>query len=519
MLPDSDVEDHYNPSVRLVEIERNGSTCGFHLTRGKWDPYPWVSGVDDGSVAAAAGMKPGDCLLEVNGEDIIGHRISEVAEIVRSKPDQVSLLLWNAGIDPQCTPEALCCGPLPNNLQRLSACMSTILAFLECPVCLDTISPPTYQCDNGHLICIRCRTRSERCPVCRLRLSRARSLLSDQVYNALIDTFNLREEADETRAAKIQKIFKSNKKGNVPDIKITHSHTNKFLAKIIGKSSSVDNLTSNKFLSPNISTDENYFNSSHLKTKSLSTNEIFQSASPGVSRSGSISRLSRRERTDQNIISINNSNFNVETSASCHGSLESLDTKSHTPQPKAYNSLGYLKNLPQDEGILFYCPFSNSCTKLVKGNNIFEHFQLNHSDNGPLIQYFSPKFEICSKKLEEENDICYAVTTEGNLFFLKVNSHKSDDTSMYLQDILIWVWYLGNKMSAKDYEFKVEIKSGDSDDVLLSVRSSVFSLGSVTLQEIIELKRGVFLSSKTLQALEFQSKKLTLDIHILKCDS
>lgn len=188
------------------------------------------------------------------------------------------------------------------------------------------------------------------------------------MYNALIDTFNLREEADETRAAKIQKIFKSNKKPNVPDIKVTHSHTNKFLAKIIGKSSSVDNLTCNKFLSPNITTDENYFNSSHLKTKSLSTNEIFQSASPSVSRSGSVSRL-RRERADQNVISINNSNFNVETSASCHGSFESLDTKNSTstPHSKGCNSFGYLKNLPQDEGILFYCPFSNSCTKLVKG--------------------------------------------------------------------------------------------------------------------------------------------------------
>lgn len=184
------------------------------------------------------------------------------------------------------------------------------------------------------------------------------------MYNALIDTFNLREEADETRAVRIQKIFKTNKKENVPDIKITHSHTNKFLAKIIGKSSSVDNLTSNKFLSPNLCMDENYFNSSHLKTKSLSTNEIFQSASPGVSRSGSVSRLSRRERTDQNT---NSNDFNTELSASCHGSLESLSTKNNTTQSKVYNSFGYLKNLPQDEGILFYCPFSNSCTKLVKG--------------------------------------------------------------------------------------------------------------------------------------------------------
>lgn len=35
--------DHYNPSVREVNIPKlaNGS-CGFDLSRSKWDPYPWV---------------------------------------------------------------------------------------------------------------------------------------------------------------------------------------------------------------------------------------------------------------------------------------------------------------------------------------------------------------------------------------------------------------------------------------------------------------------------------------------
>lgn len=35
--------DHYNPYVREVNIPKlaNGS-CGFDLSRSKWDPYPWV---------------------------------------------------------------------------------------------------------------------------------------------------------------------------------------------------------------------------------------------------------------------------------------------------------------------------------------------------------------------------------------------------------------------------------------------------------------------------------------------
>lgn len=41
------------------------SMLGLHLSRAPWDPYPWVSGVQAGSSAAIAGLKVGDCVLEV----------------------------------------------------------------------------------------------------------------------------------------------------------------------------------------------------------------------------------------------------------------------------------------------------------------------------------------------------------------------------------------------------------------------------------------------------------------------
>ncbi|KAF2884591.1 hypothetical protein ILUMI_21594 [Ignelater luminosus] len=107
MLSDADLEDFDGSScTRVVELERqNSGSCGFHLTRSKWDPYPWVTKVDPDSPAEAAGMRPGECILEINGEDIVGKRISEVAERVRSGSNQISLLLWNSGTDPQCIPE------------------------------------------------------------------------------------------------------------------------------------------------------------------------------------------------------------------------------------------------------------------------------------------------------------------------------------------------------------------------------------------------------------------------------
>ena len=103
---DSECDQHYCPSVRICEVVRpvTGS-CGFHLTRSKWDPYPWVSGVESGSPAETAGLQAGDCVLEVNGEDVLGQRIGEIASRVRARADRVTLLLWNAGSDPQCSPE------------------------------------------------------------------------------------------------------------------------------------------------------------------------------------------------------------------------------------------------------------------------------------------------------------------------------------------------------------------------------------------------------------------------------
>lgn len=39
------------------ETKLHGKNCGFHLTKSKWDPYPWVSYVEAESAAGAAGLK------------------------------------------------------------------------------------------------------------------------------------------------------------------------------------------------------------------------------------------------------------------------------------------------------------------------------------------------------------------------------------------------------------------------------------------------------------------------------
>ena len=58
-------------------------TLGLHLSRAPWDPYPWVSEVQKGSSAQQAGMRNGDTVLELNGCDILGQKIFEIAEQIR----------------------------------------------------------------------------------------------------------------------------------------------------------------------------------------------------------------------------------------------------------------------------------------------------------------------------------------------------------------------------------------------------------------------------------------------------
>lgn len=55
---------------------------GLHLSRAPWDPYPWISVVQSGSSAAAAGICVGDCVLQVNDRPI---SVDDVVIVLRIK--------------------------------------------------------------------------------------------------------------------------------------------------------------------------------------------------------------------------------------------------------------------------------------------------------------------------------------------------------------------------------------------------------------------------------------------------
>ncbi|XP_032577897.1 uncharacterized protein LOC6607517 isoform X2 [Drosophila sechellia] len=173
-------------------------TLGLNLSRAPWDPYPWVSGVQAKSSAERGGVRLGDTLLELNGADVLGLRISELANRLQdhwqSGAEVVTLMMWRqqASIDPNEEAEASHAvhGINQQSLQKFATCLQHISQLLECPVCLEVIKPPGWQCCNGHVLCNNCRSRSVKCPVCRVPLGpRGRCLLSDKLFTLLAESF------------------------------------------------------------------------------------------------------------------------------------------------------------------------------------------------------------------------------------------------------------------------------------------------------------------------------------------
>ena len=60
------------------------------------------------------------------------------------------------------------------------------MTLMECPICYDELSPPVYQCCNGHVVCKTClerleQSRARECPTCRVSMTqRIRCLVADE---------------------------------------------------------------------------------------------------------------------------------------------------------------------------------------------------------------------------------------------------------------------------------------------------------------------------------------------------
>lgn len=158
------------------------------------------------------------------------------------------------------------------------------------------------------------------------------------MYNIITDTFDLKNDSEQVRKARLKSIFKTKSK-NLPDIRITPtpSHANRFLTWVVGKSASVDNLND-----PSAKV--------QLKTKSRSSNEIF---TEGVIRQTHI----RAEDTGHNNLKVNNnaSGFHQMQPVLSYGSCDSLHPKR------------FLQETGRSGTNVYHCPFNLSCTDTLKG--------------------------------------------------------------------------------------------------------------------------------------------------------
>ncbi|CAD6994382.1 unnamed protein product, partial [Ceratitis capitata] len=144
-------------------------TLGLHLSRAPWDPYPWVSGIQEGSSAEEAGMRVGDTVLEFNGNDVLGQKILEIANRIRahwqSGATDVTVVIWRneTELDNDCSDGGYEDEEQEDNgtiaeeqrkqrvqrshqqhssinqqsLQKFATCLQHIAQLLECPVCLE----------------------------------------------------------------------------------------------------------------------------------------------------------------------------------------------------------------------------------------------------------------------------------------------------------------------------------------------------------------------------------------------
>lgn len=89
------------PAPRLCRLERGPDGYGFHLHGEKGKPGQFIRLVEAGSPAERSGLRAGDRLLEVDGENVERESHQQVVERIRAAAGAVSLLVVEPVADEQ----------------------------------------------------------------------------------------------------------------------------------------------------------------------------------------------------------------------------------------------------------------------------------------------------------------------------------------------------------------------------------------------------------------------------------
>ncbi|CRK88692.1 CLUMA_CG002405, isoform A [Clunio marinus] len=177
-------DDNAKLNLLRISLENGAKGLGVRLSKSSWDPYPFVSNVDNDSTAYENGIRIGDCILKVNGRDCLGRQIQDIAKQIHNRTDddnnEVNLLLWRSNNSQQQ-------GYQPQLLHNLVSDLINVFQLMECPICMEIPTSPshTFQCVNGHIVCSNCRPKTLRCPMCRVQMGRGRCLVADKILRYL----------------------------------------------------------------------------------------------------------------------------------------------------------------------------------------------------------------------------------------------------------------------------------------------------------------------------------------------
>ncbi|NXH38143.1 NHRF1 protein, partial [Dicaeum eximium] len=89
------------PAARLCRLERGPDGYGFHLHGEKGKPGQFIRLVEPGSPAERSGLRAGDRLLEVDGENVERESHQQVVERIRAAAGAVSLLVVDSTAEDQ----------------------------------------------------------------------------------------------------------------------------------------------------------------------------------------------------------------------------------------------------------------------------------------------------------------------------------------------------------------------------------------------------------------------------------
>lgn len=451
----------------------------------------------------------------MNQQDVLGMRIVEIATIVRLKPESVSLLLWTCGADAQCNPESLCCGPMPQSFSKLSGAMSTILAAMECPICFDTIPPPVIQCQNGHLICAGCRRRSERCPVCREKYSPGRSLIAEQIFTSLTEAFNLPNNE------KLRERLFGGKFIRASDLKYINiqslsqrSHTQKFLARLMGRSSSLENLST---LRKSLAVAEDKFPTS----KSQSTTEIFQAAADHhllhakcgnirqpisaaqsleclqqVCRHPSSSSLNKSSSTTKTLLTAAVSCENLGQSSPTSATQTTTTTEEEEEEPLPRLIVPKLQHLP--------CVLDGRCdVKSMCSGDLRRH--VNETHEIPILCFGGPSATIRLPPVEPMDNAFLVLRQGVHNVWLRLHH---DDEMLFCAAMLE-----GNSPgTSKELTLETSIKTETCQKELID-RCKIKGIENGNWRKLLEEKRGMFYTKEALRS-TFDTDNLLLSVKI-----